>query len=632
MENRMFGWVGKILRIDLSSGKISEQSTARYARDYIGGLGTGTRILWDETTPAVKPLDPENRLVFMTGPLTGTTAPTSGRMEVVTKAAGTEPAMVTRSGLGGYFGPELKFAGYDGLIIQGRSDKPVYIWINDGKVEIRDARHLWGLDTYLAQKALLATHGDRARTVCIGPAGENLVRISTIQSETGFSASKIGGGAVMGSKNLKAIAVRGTGGVQVADIPRFIETSRRAWELLNRHPIREFTTQGPINRVVTFARKYRTKYASCFGCPAQCRSWIDFPGLEGGEAMCAGGWWYLFIGCRDEKSIWEAKLLLDKYGICAHNLLDMVRWLLDMFKAGIVTEQQTGLPLSKFGTTEFVQVLVDKITQRDGFGDVIANGAIAVANELGPEARKKMGYYFPAYNQGEHYEVRAYPMYLMQWAMDSRDPLADTHDWSTFHGWQHLSWPLAVPGHMTDEDLKTISKQVFGVENGYDPYSYDKARVLAITQNTSRLKNSLVLCDWMFPIYASTNNNDLYKGDPDMERKLFCAATGIEMDAAEFQKTGERIYNLERAVLIRDNRRTRNDDTVESFNFDVPVTKLQPWEPAIQPMTVDAAKFEKAKTEFYTLRGWDEKTGRPTRAKLEELKLKDVADALERVT
>ncbi len=156
--------------------------------------------------------------------------------------------------------------------------------------------------------------------------------------------------------------------------------------------------------------------------------------------------------------------------------------------------------------------------------------------------------------------------------------------------------------------------------------------MLAINQNTSRLKNSLVLCDWMFPIYASTNNNDLYKGDPDMERKLFCAATGIEMDAAEFQKTGERIYNLERAVLIRDNRRTRNDDTVESFNFDVPVTKLQPWEPAIQPMTVDAAKFEKAKTEFYTLRGWDEKTGRPTRAKLEELKLKDVADALERVT
>ncbi|MBI2868382.1 MAG: hypothetical protein HYX96_00965 [Chloroflexi bacterium] len=623
----MNGWVGKILKVDLTDRKVTELETSAY-QEYIGGLGIGMKILWDENPPDVAPLDPENRLVFMTGPLTGTTAPTSGRMEVCTKAL-TTPPMCTRSGLGGGWGPELKFAGYDGLIVSGKADKPVYLWINHGKVEFKDAAHLWGMDTFVVQKELIKEYGPDSRTVCIGPAGENLITFSTIQSETGYSASKIGAGAIMGAKNLKAITVRGTGPVQVADIPGFIEVTRQAWELLNRHPIREFTTQGPINRAVTMNRKYRKKFVSCFGCPANCRAWIELPGLEGGEAMCAGGWWYLFIGCRDERAIWEAKLLVDKYGICAHNVLDLVRWYLDLFKAGLITEEETGIPWSKFGTSEFVSIFLRKLAYREGYGEVMAAGPLEAAKLLKPEARHKMGYYFPAYGQGEHYEIRAYPMYLLQWAFDSRDPLADTHDWSTYHSWQHLSWPLAVSGHLTEEDLKVIGKQVYESEEAFDPYSYEKkARVLAIMQNSSRLKNSLVVCDWMFPIYTSTNSSYGYKGDPDIERRIFGAATGINLDPVEFQRAGERIYNLERAILVRDNQRTRKDDTVEDYHFDVPVTRLQPWEPAIQPMTADREKLEKAKVEFYETRGWDTETGRPTRRKLEELNMKYAADEL----
>jgi aldehyde:ferredoxin oxidoreductase len=306
---------------------------------------------------------------------------------------------------------------------------------------------------------------------------------------------------------------------------------------------------------------------------------------------------------------------------------------MDLHKSGLITEEETEIPWSKFGTSEFVQVLTRKIALREGYGDLIAQGPLKVAETLSPEARLKMGFYFPAYGQGEHYELRAYPMYLLQWAVDSRDPLADTHDWSTFHSWQHHSWPLAVRGHLTDEDLKEIGKIAYGMEDAYDSYSYEnKAKVLYLMQNSSRLKNSLVVCDWMFPIYSSTNNNYNYEGDPDIERRLFCTATGIELNKKEWQQTGERIYNLERALLVRDNQRSREQDTVEDFHFEVPVTRLQPWEPAIEPMTADREKLEKAKDEFYQIRGWDVSTGRPTRSKLEELKLKDVADELDKLS
>ena len=171
------------------------------------------------------------------------------------------------------------------------------------------------------------------------------------------------------------------------------------------------------------------------------------------------------------------------------------------------------------------------------------------------------------------------------------------------------------------------------MEDAFDSYSYEKkAQVLYLMQNSSRLKNSLVVCDWMFPIYASTNNNNLYKGDPDIERRMFCAATGIDMDNDEWQRAGERIYNLERSLLVRDNQRSREQDTVEDFHFEVPVTRLQPWEPQIEPMTANREKFEKAKVEFYKIRGWDTDTGRPTRKKLEELKMKDVADELDKLS
>lgn len=633
MDNEIYGWVGKILCIDLSSRKISEQPTMDYAKDFMGGMGVGLKILWDENPANVDPLDAENRITFFTGPLTGTLAPTSGRMEICTKAAGTEPPMCTRSGVGGTWGPELKFSGYDGVIIKGKAEKPVYIWIHDGEVEILDASKLWGLDTFTVQKEIQQLHGKEVRVLCIGQAGENLVRLSTISTETGYAAAKIGGGAVMGAKNLKAVAVKGSGGIKIARVDEFLEVARQGWELTHAHPVRDWSTEGPYHRIIEYTRKYRTKYVSCFGCPVNCRNWIEFPGLQPGEAMCAGGWWYQIIGSRDEKAIWEGRLLADQYGLCAHTVLDLIRWLMEVYKGGLITEEETGIPWSKFGSSEFIAIFLRKIAFREGFGDILADGPARAAQRLGPEISKNFALYFPAYGQGEHYEPRAYPMYLMQWAFDSRDPLTDAHDWSTTLNWETFSWPESQAGHHTLEEAKAIGKKYYGSEEAFNPYSYDyKAEALVFLQNRSRLKNSLVLCDWIFPVFGSPNNPPHFEGDGNIERKLFCAATGIDMDEAEWYRTGERIYNLERALLVRDNHRSRQDDTIGEYWFKVPVTRLPRSEPPIDPPpTCDHEKFEKAKDTFYKLRGWDIATGRPTKRKLEELGLKDVANELGRL-
>jgi len=217
------GWTGKILRVDLSSGKISHLDTAQYVPKFIGGLGIAAKIAWDELRPGVGPFDPENMLMIMAGPLTGTLASGAGRVEVVGIAPQQRPPVFSRSGMGGHWGAELKYAGFDGIVVGGVSAKPVYVWIDNSKVEIRDAGELWGTGTYSTTMVLRAIHGPKTRVVSCGQAGENLSRIAVIQTETGNAAGQGGYGGVMGSKRLKAIAVRGTKGVKVARPAEFLE-------------------------------------------------------------------------------------------------------------------------------------------------------------------------------------------------------------------------------------------------------------------------------------------------------------------------------------------------------------------------------------------------------------------------
>ena len=232
----MHGWVGKILRVDLTSGKISTTALdPALARDYIGARGLGTKFIYDEVDPKVDPLSPANKLIFASGPMTGTFAPSAGRYDVVTKGPLTDTIAASNSG--GAWGPELKFAGYDLLIVEGKAARPVYLWIQDDKVEIRDASHLWGKEVPETTDLLYGETAEDAKVACIGPAGEHLSQIAAIMNDRHRAAGRTGVGAVMGSKNLKAIAVRGTGAVTVADNKAFLAAVSHASTMLKEHPV-----------------------------------------------------------------------------------------------------------------------------------------------------------------------------------------------------------------------------------------------------------------------------------------------------------------------------------------------------------------------------------------------------------
>jgi len=227
---KLYGWAGKILRVDLSEGKISREDTMKYAERFIGGRGICAKVAWDEIPPGIDPFDPENRLLVMGGPLSGTVVSGSGRAQFGTIGPQVYPApRYTRSSMGGHWAAMLKYAGYDGLVVQGGAERPVWLRICDDDVEVKDAASLWGLDSFETQRVIMKEYGPEISVMAIGQAGENLCRIAVINNETEDAAGQGGFGAVMGSKKLKAVAVGGTRGVKVADLGRFLRAVKR-WE------------------------------------------------------------------------------------------------------------------------------------------------------------------------------------------------------------------------------------------------------------------------------------------------------------------------------------------------------------------------------------------------------------------
>src|SRR3990172_2725760 len=238
-----FGWAGQLLRVNLTAGTVaSEPLNMEWARRYVGGRGLGSRYLYEEIDPRCDALWKENKVIFATGPLTGTYAPTGGRYMVICKSPLTDAIACSNSG--GYWGPELKFAGYDMVILEGRSPKPVYLWVYNEHVELRDASHVWGKTTEETEDTLRAETDPQARISGIGPAGENLNRVACVINDKSRAAGRSGVGAAVGSKNLKAIAVRGTGAVQVADAMKFSELVFQAMEEINASPVTSSALRG----------------------------------------------------------------------------------------------------------------------------------------------------------------------------------------------------------------------------------------------------------------------------------------------------------------------------------------------------------------------------------------------------
>ena len=619
------------------------------ALKYVGGRGIAARIAWDEINRGVDGFDPENRLIVMTGPLTGTLAPSSGRTAFCGVGPQTYPKpWYTRSNMGGWFGSELKYAGYDGMVIKGKAEKPVYLSINDDSVDLVDAREIWGRDTFSTQKYLSRKHGQEAKVACIGPSGENLVRFAIVQSETENAAGQGGFGAVMGSKNLKAIVARGTGAVKIADPERFLELCLA----INK----DFQGSSPQERPSALpeagvARAYGLRGAACSqSCPWRC-GWMwrnvpgaAYPGINTTFMMCVAG---LFRGSHQfynwnvgEEAAVELSEVSNKLGLNHWSLLlGIIPWLRECRAEKLITEVD-GQPMD-FSSPRFWVELMRKISYREGFGNVLADDVPRAVDRLG-KGREVAERLYPAYGFPGHWDGHGdkanpvfYPLWLvsaLQWMCDTRDPFSSGHGYSqNLTRWSRVfSW----------EKLAEIGETVYGSAKSIDPtfpYEY-KAEPAIAEQNESVLKDSLPLCDQAWPRYYSTHTNDGYArislpgqgtvGGKSFEYHLYVAATGVKVSEDELGGCAERIFNLERAIQVRNDNRTRKVDEAIIPYFEAEENLAGP---SGRKESLDRSEFHRLVDEYYALRGWDRETGWPTREKLLELDLRDVEGQLEKL-
>jgi len=647
----VYGWTGKILRVDLSKRKITTIDTMKYVPDLIGGVGVAAMIAWEEIDPSIGPFDPENRLMIMVGPLTGTLASGAGRVEVLGVAPQQHPPCFSRSGMGGHWGPELKYAGFDGIVVQGRAEKPVYLWVNDGNAEILSAKDIWGLGTYATARTLRDIHGDKTRVISCGPAGENLSRIAIIQTETENAAGQGGFGGVMGSKNLKAIAVRGTGGVKIANPEEFLEICLKQSREGLRPTELGSDPRWPTEKVLSGPNFRRHK---CGFCSTICTNTVYmniegkvFPTLYTTEQMCYG------YKTTSHNAQIEARVLTSNYGINGWEVsYGIIPWLQLCKQHGLIKEidgieiPAPEKPIEYLRdcapvSPEFLTMLLRKIAYREGpIGDALSDGACYAAEKLfGGKGKHLLDHIYPRHcGQVEHWGGHwgpggnAYwPWWLppvLQWCMDTRDPASDTtHSWTS-----HVQWylPKSGPhkGPFSLEKVRAVSEKVYGDPNVCDPsieYDPPEARAIPAIWHTDRgmVVDSLILCDYEQPRVFSMLSED-GSADTALMAKLFSACTGIEMSEDDLQKAGERIFNLLRAVDVRNYGRCRKiDEQTIDIGFHYPGKD--------DGVVLDKKKFLKLMDKYYELRGWSKENGWPTRKKLEELGLKKVADELERI-
>jgi aldehyde:ferredoxin oxidoreductase len=636
-----YGYAGKLLRVNLSTGEITTTPTRPYTDHFVGGRGIALKIHWDEVPPDIDAMDPENRLVFMTGPVGGVPGFAGSRWMVSAKSP--IHNMWSYCNLGGSWGAQLKFAGYDGIIVQGKSDRLVYLFIEDDKVEIRDASPFKGKGAIETRGGLVAKLGNPYRVVAVGAAGENMVHFATLTGDQDSSGSG-GLGAVMGAKNLKAVVARGKGKISVADKEEVKYLRNRLKEL-----------KLPPSFWPSTLPKERMTRDMCFGCINGCmRANYTTEDGQSGKYICQSAMFYEIRSNRYYGKVTDASYLANKlcddYGMDTRAVEAVIMWLSRCHKSNTLTEAEAGLPLGEMGSMEFVEQLLRKIAFRDGFGDTLADGTIKAAEKLGRGSEKFITDYMAKTGEIHVYGARLYLATGLLYAFEPRLPIQQLHEISS----QSILWAARELGndikafkkgelenYLTSDVFRAMAKRFWGDEICGDFSTYDgKAQAAARIQDRQNAKECLILCDFSYPIYHSPATDD-HVGDPTLESRILSAVTGRDIDEQGLYKVAERAFNVQRAILVREGRTGREYDTIEEFNFTVPLRGdygnpdcLVPGkdgEPfARKGMVVDRGEFERMKDEFYQIRGWDVATGFQTRANLEDLALGDVADVMER--
>ncbi|UCF92961.1 MAG: aldehyde ferredoxin oxidoreductase family protein [Desulfobacterales bacterium] len=606
----MGGYLGKLLRIDLSKDDIREEKLPEEStlRQFIGGTGLGARILYNEVGPKTQPTDAENPLIFMTGPLTGTTVPCSSNSTVVTVNAEVDK-MIGTSHSHGFWGAQLKFAGYDGVIIKGKAKRPVYLSINDGKVEIRDAKKIWGKDTHETEDLVKQDlRNPNASVGAIGPAGENQVFGAFIEVDYNHSWAKGGCGKVMGSKNLKAIAVYGTGTIPIADPATYLAVSRK-WraklfdspsignsmaragilfgykyiESQNILANRNFSTSSFPEYAQNIDRikdEFKVEPTSCWACPISCsyRARVTSGPKKGFLATLSGGGENTEaaaanVGITDPGWIVYMTDLYDRLGMDSGSMGLSLGLAFELYEKGIITKDDTdGLELT-WGNAEAAEALLRKAVKREGFGAVLAEGPKKAAEKIGRGAEK--------------------------YAVHVKGGGLNYHDWRA--AWSVMLGQIVAGAGGRWEgygvDVWAVEPDL-GLTKFHNAHQVEgKADAVRMTQFKKLWEDSIGICwigAWGCP------------GALGWAAECIGAATGWkDFSAQEALAVGERVVNLQRIFNLRQGFEPRRDfEDLGKRLIEAPpdgVAKGKPLGPHLEKMI----------KEYYHLMGWDEKTGKP---------------------
>jgi len=612
------GYAGKILEVNLTSGKISKTSVDdETLRKFIGGSGLAAKLFLDRVSPQVAPLSPQNTLFIMTGPLQGTNLPGAGRFNVSAKSPLTN--IWGEGNCGGTFGPELKFAGWDGIIIEGASDKPVYLFIDDDKVEIRDASDLWGKDSYETIDMVTDKIGGgrKVKVLAIGQAGENLVKYAAIIHDKADAIGRCGLGAVMGSKKLKAIVVRGRGKADIAMPGDYNKARRAALDVIKDSAVAQSMHSMGTDAALSlgmmtgdvpsknwslgenlegsealggpaYSEKYLTRTHACYACPIACKRVVQvkegpYKGEEQAgpeyETCCTFG---TLIMNNDLAAVIKINEMCNRYGLDTISCGSTIAFAIDCFEHGLITEDDTeGVKLT-WGNMESVFKMVDKIAQREGFGDILAEGSRAAAKKIGRNAA--------------------------DFAVEVKGLEPAMHDPRGFHG-MGLAYAMANKGADHFEQIYFVEQGItaypeIGLKEDYEGQTSEgKAEMIMISENLGMVCSSAVFCVF---VIACLKVNDLVE--------FLRTTTGFGYSLGELMECGERVWLLKRGL--------NNLMGITAADDRLPKKILTPLDEGAAAGSVP--DIESMRKEYYGLRKLNANSY-PSREKLEGIGLADLA-------
>jgi len=601
-----------ILKINLTTGETEEFTIPeKWVKDFLGGASLAARILYEYLTPELDPFSPEAPLLFLTGPMTGTSGPTMGRFVICGKSPAT--GLWAESNIGGHWGHELRKTGYDGLWITGRASEPIYLWLNGNQLEVRDGAHLWGQNTYTTQDKIKEEVGVKAARVCtIGPAGEKQVMFASIMCDHGRMAGRTGMGAVMGAKNLKAIAVHGENEIPVFNLSKYkslrSEANRKLRDDNEAKIAREVGTAGVAN-YAEYLGALPVKYYSlgsfenidnvsgskmadtilvgrsaCQGCVIACGRVVKLPKdsmkRKGPEHETMVGFGANLLNDNLE-AIVDLGELCDRYGMDTISASNTIGLAFHLYEMGAIAEKDTGRIVLKWGDVDVIEELVRLIGSREGIGDLLAQGSKRFAAYFGveEEAVQVNGL------EVAYHDPRGVSGMALSYATSPRGACHNQSDYF-FVDWGH-------------------SQERIGIEFMSRHAQAEKAGNVAKHQDWRTVFNAIVMC-----IFANV--------EPDEQVELINAACGLDWSVEDMMKSGERAWNLKRAINNRMGLTRVSDKLPKALLTPFTDGGSAGFVPDLEAMLVS----------YYEARGWDMETGKPSREKLMELGLEEIAKDL----